>query len=195
MPKVAIDVDGVLANFTVAFTEVANKVYPGRVPLNFEPHDFGFNPLFSEAELAAIWRRVKATENFWLGMNPYHDSVMALARWLIVNQDQDVYLVTSRPATMGMTVTRQTDWWIRSCGIVPVNNYLGVIVVPDSARKVDLYEAGEFDYSIDDKGETVEQCDDLSGWHAAYLLDRPWNQEAKVKRRVKSLELFLKEIQ
>ena len=185
--------DGVLANFTESFTEVGNKMYPGRVPKGFEPTDWNFNGLFNAEEQDKIWEKIKATQNFWLGLSPYYDNVGHLAKWLVTVADQDVYFVTSRVQTAGMTVAKQTDWWLRACGIYPVNNYIGMIVVPDSNKKAGVYAAVEIAYSIDDKAETVEQCDSVPD-HLAYLLDRPWNQHAEVKRRVANLGAYLKEI-
>ncbi len=197
MAKIAIDCDGVLANFTESYVEFANKLYPGRVPPDFVPTDWEMNGKFTKAEDAKIWAKIINTENFWLGLSAYYENVGALAHFLIEQTNHDIYIVTSRAVTEGMTVAKQTEWWLRSCGIAPVHNYLGVLPVDSSNDKWRLYMAGGFDYSIDDKAETVEQCDMIHprlSNHKAYLLDQPWNQHANVKRRVKTLDAFLKEI-
>jgi 5'(3')-deoxyribonucleotidase len=195
--KIAIDCDGVLANFTEAYVEVANKLYPGRLHVGYEPSDWDMDGKFTKAEDANIWKRIRSTENFWLGLSAYYDHMGSLARFLISNEGHDVYIVTSRAPTAGFTVAKQTEWWLKSCGIAPVHNYLGVFPVDNSNDKWRVYLDAGFDYSIDDKAETVEQCDFIHprlSNHKAYLLDQKWNQHADVKRRVKTVEEFLKEI-
>lgn len=72
-------------------------------------------------------------------------------------------------------------------------NYLGIIPVDDSTLKAEVYKAAQIEYSVDDKSETVEQCDKLPN-HTAFLLDREWNQDAVVKHRVKSLSEYFEHI-
>ena len=203
MAKIAIDCDGVLANFTFAYIEVANKLFPRRFEGSFTESQWtSWNYAVESGRLTKkedgqVWAKIKSTDNFWLGLDAYVGNVGSLARWLIQQQNQDVYIVTSRSKTTGMTVAKQTDWWLRACGISPVNNYLSVFPVEDSNNKWLVYQSAGIEYSIDDKAETVAQCDfihpDLYK-HKAYLLDRPWNQDAKPARRAKSLDDFLKEI-
>jgi hypothetical protein len=203
MAKVALDCDGVLADFMGSFLEILYKIYPSH-PLTREKwNTWNYGGLVSKAEERAVWNRIRATENFWLGINAISNNVCALARWLITQRDQDVYLVTSRTPTAGLTVAKQTDWWIRSTGVEPVNNYLSIIPVARPEDKWKVYNTMGIGWSIDDKAETVEECDaymdfgpvpGAHGTHRAYLLDQPWNQEAKVQRRVKSVEAFLREV-
>jgi 5' nucleotidase, deoxy (Pyrimidine), cytosolic type C protein (NT5C) len=197
MAKVGIDVDGVLANFGAAFVDISNKIYPGRVERGWVPRDWGFDGKFTPAEIDKIWERIRATPNFWLSLSAYPDNIGALARWLAGHKNQDVYFVTSRADTAGMSVANQTELWIRSCGISKFDNYLGVMVVPNSEEKATLYQAAGIEWSIDDKPETVQACDllhPLLAKHRAYLLDRPWNQGARVEHRIGSVGAFLGEI-
>lgn len=193
MSKIAIDVDGVLANFTKAMIELAAKMYPGRVGPEYEPKDWWYSDAFSKGELNELISKAHSTPNFWFTLDPYPENVAALARWMVMQKHQDIYFCTSRMPSVGTTVAKQTSLWIDQMGIRSLHNYMAVAVVEDSNKKVAVYDALGVEYSIDDKAETVEQCDSLKG-HKAYLLDRPWNQDAKVNRRVQSLDSFLREI-
>lgn len=193
MAKIAIDCDGVLANFNDGFVELVNKMFPNRLPRGYVPATWDWDGYLTEAEIDKLFKRIKSTENWWLSLSAYPEAIGALSTWMIGVAGHDIWIVTSRIETMGMTVAKQTEWWLKSCAIYPVHNYLGVMPVPQSDMKAALYEAAEFDYSIDDKGETVEQCDEMPN-HKAYLLSQPWNRDAKVKHRVKSVAEFLKEI-
>lgn len=188
MSVVAIDLDGVLSDFNTA----AYRLVFGR-----EPQDVPFMPpewdWVKGAEARMLWKKIEGFYNFWLHLPAYPDNIVALARWLIQRVDQDVHFVTSRVPTAGMSVARQSEFWLQSCGIRPGQNYLGVVVVPDSDEKKYIYKAMGVEYSIDDRTETVEQCDSLPG-HQAFLLDRPWNQDAGVKRRATTLLGFLEKI-
>lgn len=194
MARIAIDCDGVLACFTDGAIEIINTLWPGRIPDGYSPPDWYFSDVgMTSADWNRVFERIKATSNWWLYLRAYNDSITALQTFFITHTNQDIYIVTSRVPTAGMTVTQQTERWIRSCGVTPLMNYLGVIVAPHPERKAELYDALDFDYSIDDKAETVEQCDALAN-HRAFLLNRSWNTEAQVKHRVNSVLDFLKHI-
>jgi hypothetical protein len=193
MAKISIDCDGVLANFLKAFAEEANHIWPGRFPKDYwQQHkqwDFPAD-LISKAEVNQVWERIKTTPDWWMRLDPHGENIGVLAIFFWMHRGHDVYIVTSRVETEGHTVAWQTDTWLRACGVSPCHNYLSVISVPNSNEKIDIYRAMQIDFSIDDKGETVEQCQQLKS-HIALLQDRPWNQDAKVKHRVKSVqELF-----
>lgn len=193
MAKVAIDCDGVLANFQVAFFKEANRIWPGRVDLDYEPS--GWNDLggLSGAEISRVWRNIVATPNWWLYAPALRENMAEFQVFLRTQRYHDVYIVTSRTPTKGMSVAKQTAIWLDQCDVEPNLNYLGVIVADNPPDKRRIYEAAGFGYSVDDKGTTVEECDTLEG-HQAFLLDAPWNQEAKVKRRIKSLSEFFSAI-
>lgn len=190
MAVIAIDCDGVLASFDGAFAEVVNRLKPGTLPPNWSPKQWNYGVEVGEELTDRAWRMILDTENFWLSLAPYMETMHDLAWFMHSEKNHAIYIVTSRSETKGMSAAHQTEVWLHSCGIRTFNNYLGVVVVPDSRRKKDIYRAIHADISIDDRPETVLQCESLDG-HKAYLLDRSWNQEAKVQRRVKTLKEFL----
>ena len=190
MARIAVDCDGVLANFIRAFVELFNRLHPGRNITEEAWTSWGGGGQFTKAEESAMWRVIQQTENFWLGVDAYSDCVGDLAQWLMTQRDQDVWIMTSRANSAGMTTTKQTQIWLDACGVRPIHNYLGVITVPNSDDKVDICSRLDIDWMIDDKTETIESMDRFPYLHAA-LLDRRWNQDAQVKWRVKSMVEFL----
>ena len=193
MAKVAIDVDGVLADFTKAFIGAVNSIWPARLKPDFVPTDWDWtNSGLTHGEISKVWWKIKKTSNWWLGLDAYSDNVGALAMWMASRTDHDIWLCTSRAVVAGLTCAKQTDIWVQSCGLRPVNNFMGIITVTNGNKKSMVYEAAEIEWSIDDKWETVIDCGLIGSFeHKAYLLNQTWNKDASVYRRVNTLEDFL----
>lgn len=197
MAKLSVDCDGVLADFGKAFFQMANKIWPGRVPLDYINRHWNDLGGLSSDEQNQVWERIKGSLNWWLGLEAFHENIVALERFLVGHSGHDVYIVTSRTPSLGMSVAHQTDQWLWACGVRPHANYLGVIATDYPSEKALLYKSTGMAYSVDDKLETVLQCQKLevTKGHKAFLLDRPWNQsEANVHRRIKSLAEFFKAV-
>lgn len=194
MAKISVDADGVICDFGRAFNEEANRIWPGKVPpgyVNTHWDDLGG---LTNDEQSQVWERIKASPNWWMGLQAYSENVAALEQFLEAHSGHDVYIVTSRTPTLGMSVAYQTEQWLHACGVRPHANYLGVIATDYPSEKARLYKATGMAYSVDDKGDTVAACDKRKG-HSAFLLNRPWNQEAKVRRRVNGLAEFFKAVE
>lgn len=189
MAKIAVDCDGVLAAFDEAFKDVANRMWPGRVREDYVNQHWNDLGGLDKDEQRQVWDRIKATPDWWLTVDAYTENVGAMAIFLHQHRGHDIWIVTSRAVTVGNTVAYQTYLWLRACGVDPVHNYLGVLPVDNWHDKKKIYKYAQIEYSVDDKTETVEDCDTLPD-HKAFLLDRPWNQDAKVKRRVSNLTAF-----
>ena len=179
--------DGVIADFMRAFNSLVG------LPPELVPSEYNYTGVLTRAELNAGFERAKAIPNWFLGLEPYRPNVHDLAVWLAYHSGHDVWIVTSRFETVGLSVALQTKMWIDMCGVKGYDNYFGVLTVPHSDDKVDICSRLNIDWIVDDKTETIESMDRFPYLHAA-LLDRPWNQDAQVKWRVKSLGEFLKEI-
>jgi len=196
MSRIAIDCDGVLADFTQAFVHECNHLWPGRFPFDFEPtawdalEGWGLTP----TEEGLVWQRIKRTPNWWLTLNAM-PGLSDLQRWLISHAGHDIFVCTSRCSSLGATTTMQTHLWLQSCGLRGVNNFVGVITVPKSKHKCDVYQAMEIEWSLDDKPETVIDCGLIDTMeHHAWLLSQPWNAKAGVHNRTSSVQEFLEKI-
>lgn len=193
MARLAVDADGVICRFEKAFFEAANSIWPGRCDPTYRPKSWDDFPPLTKADMRVVWDKIKATENFWLKTEAYTDNVGSLAKFLLTTTGNDVWIVTSRTRTAGMTVAKQTKLWLHACGVGNGVNYLGVVPVDNSDLKAEIYRAMQIEFSIDDKGETVQACDQLPN-HTAFLLDREWNTEFKVKHRAANLEAYFEHI-
>ena len=187
MARVAIDCDGVLADFVRAFNVIVG------LPPEFEPDNWDYRGVLTKKEIEAGFYRAKRIPNWFTTLEPHRENVAQLVRWLGATKGHDVWIVTSRFETSGMSAAWQTEWWARACGIKGYENYLGVVTVPLSEDKVDICSRLNVDWMVDDKIETIESFDRFPYFRAA-LMDRPWNQGAEVKWRVKDMEGFLNAI-
>ncbi len=181
---ISVDVDGVLANFTKAFAaKLALVGCP--TPPGFEPYDWEFGGSgATPAQIDAAWRLVDKAVDFWLSEAPYAENMAALVDYLGGNRD--VYFVTSRVPSAGMTVKNQTEAWLHQ------HTYYegGVVVKPRGVSKAEIYKALGIGWSIDDYDVNVREAQGLAN-HEAFLLDRPWNQHATDLPRMKTLKEFL----
>jgi len=188
----------VVTNFTDGFRDAANAIWPGRFKPDFMPtasdaeEGWGLIP----HEEGLVWQRIKQTPNWWLGLNAYSRNVGDLGIWLTSHVDHDIWFCTSRTPSAGMTVAKQTQLWLESCGLRAVNNFLGLVTIPNSDAKADFYRAAEIEWSIDDKPETVIACGLIDTFeHKAWLLRQPWNRGAPVHNQVSTMAEFLYKIE
>lgn len=192
--KIGFDVDGVLSDFIKAFGNVARSLYGSkRIPANFVPTDWNFGNLLTKEEMKETWKAVANTENFWAKEEPIF-GVKDVLKNFIKSNPGDIWFITARTQGTGATIAKQTQRWLRSTlGIYP-EDYCGIITVDKPEYKKAMMQAMGLNCFIDDHGPTIEDLDTVEGLEA-YLLDAPWNQDAKVKNRIASLDAYLKEIE
>lgn len=185
MKTVMFDVDGVLADFTKGFTEVAYRMYG--TPVRFMTdmayyNDFGLD----DEQVAEVWRYISAWRDWWSNLLPLVSpevfyQIQNLAR---LNQ---VYFVTNRyhgtPSTQNQTV-RFLQWH----GIESPS----VIV---SKHKAEVARALRVQFSIEDKAENASEIADVDV--RSYLIDRRYNQIDVDPRviRVATVSEFLEDVQ
>lgn len=153
MLKLAIDVDGVLANFCDSYA--ARLTFRTGIP--FPPmspewptvwqwdHAMGITP----AEEQYTWEQdILRTSNFWRNLKPYADTKPAV-RWLnrLTHSGNEVYFITNRP---GKQAKLQTEKWLYNLGM----NYPTVIVTSD---KLPFLKALKVNFFIDDKPDTLSE--------------------------------------
>lgn len=176
--NIAVDIDGVLADFTSAFKEIANRRFPGKLPDGYQPSDWMYSDVLTQNEVAEILSGVEDTVHFWSSLNPLPGaSELSDAAWDLKKAGIAIYYVTNRRPTAGVHPLYQTVYWLDRQRLRWMNS--SVIVVDDSKHKVHLYRTLDVRYSIDDKPDTVESCMAQSFPHSAYLLDQPWNRNER----------------
>lgn len=175
--RIGIDIDGVLANFYSAYEALIVEVagydlfcenrYPSAVPPVWDwPQFYGY----SDTVIREAWRRIKASDSFWLGLGVLPDIDTARAVYRLAH---DVYFVTDRA---GVNAKRQTEAWLHHQGFpgatVLISSHKGLCA---KALKLDVY--------VDDKGENIQDVDRDAPDTEGYLLHRPYNAAHDVKRR------------
>ena len=198
---IMIDLDGVLAQFDPAPTEIANRLWPGKIPTGYRPGDWYWSDVLNKKEWDAIWDEIIKTPDFWLSLSPYPESLIALSFYLgNENPGQVVYFITSRTETAGLSAQAQSERWLNRYGLFPRHDWLRygqrsrVIRVEHPSDKRKWVEDLNIGASLDDKIETVRDLQKIPG-HAAFLMDRSWNRNLTgVKYRVNSMAEFLQSV-
>lgn len=194
--KISIDLDGVVSDFTHAATRVINTIWPGRIPEGYEPTDWHWTDHMKKEDWGPVFKLIKTIDNFWETQKPYDANMTALRHFLLTEENQEVYYVTSRAQTTGRPLTLQCESWLMSNWIWPEKNYHAVLPIkegiPAEAKKA-MMEALGLEYSVDDYAPTVELCNTIPG-HRAFVLDRPWNRSYTHLPRVYSLAEYFQEV-
>lgn len=181
--KLGIDIDGVLADFMKPAKDIAEAV-TGK--LIYEPAlDWDWtNWHITDLQMDRIWEIIKDTSNFWMlltrlpGVNP--SDLIAL------DQHHTLYFITTRVPTKGLTVEKQSAYWLsHSLGLT----HPTVLV---SKHKDQLAKALKLDAMIDDKPENLAGIAQASPTTQLYLMDQSYNQHEKRFERVNTFEEFAK---
>lgn len=209
--KIAVDVDGVIADFTPGFARVANRLYPCTFPPNHVQRSWNFEETpelnLTKAKVSLVWDEIRNNEkNFWLGLAPILPERRALYDFLTSDERKakqiEVFYVTSRIPSTGDSVARQTRRWLKL-------NYVWdkgctCIVKPSGITKAEIYRALNIRYSVDDYWVNVPEpwihtesdvvYEEGSGHHG-FLLARPWNEDRRQGLEVvETLEEYFKAV-
>lgn len=171
--RLAIDLDGVVANFTKRYGEIINKLYPGAIPEGYDPPDWDWTDKLTPEMTKAAWEEIVRTSQFWLSLDTYPENAQALHAFINAYPSVEVYYVTARAETADYPVLLQTRWWLEQRGLMTYNT--SIIRVEHGKDKGRVLRALAVDYSVDDNVDNVinSMNDDPFGEH--YLLARSWN--------------------
>ena len=172
--RYGIDVDGIVCDFVSGFVREINNLWPGRLPLNYQPDSFTVWGDFTHKDWDVIWDYVSKKPNWWLTLHPYPDNLRAIAVHRIRHPEDEIFYVTARHEVEGMPTMHQTQTWLNQCGI----GGLGTAVIVDkTSDKAAIFNALMCDANIDDKLEAV--IEHHARTNGAFLLDRPWNRNER----------------
>lgn len=171
--RFGIDIDGVVADFITAYVREVNTVWPGKLPIGYQPIDWDWSDKLTKAEIKHVWGIITNQRyNWWLSLPPDFENVRAIAIHRIRHPEDEIFFVTARVKTKGMPTMHQTQTWLEQCGIGGLGT---AVIVDESGDKSAIFNALECDANIDDKLEAViEHSKQTKG---AFLLDRPWNRQ------------------
>lgn len=154
--KVVVDIDGVLAEFTYAYSTLAHKVSGGLVP---KAHSTGrqqtwdWDGQYSKQLMDECWKRIDESDSFWAEL-PLLCSASEVEELHRLKHEGDVSILylTGRFDMPTNSVADQTRYWLEKYDFPQ-----GELAF--STHKADFLRArGETPMSIiDDKPETIEE--------------------------------------
>jgi hypothetical protein len=194
LPRVAFDVDGVVADFSTGFMGLVNKKFG----TNFVRDQWisywdpilgkSDNPLFTQEQWDYGWEELVKTPFFWANLSAYQDVDFLTLDMEMATFQYNGYFVTRRrdleTHELGDS-NAQTRIFLENHGL---KNFCSVI----SSLKKDRIEVLKLigaDAYIDDWGEQFLEARE-AGLNA-YLIDRPHNQEVDTPFRVKTVHEYV----
>jgi hypothetical protein len=129
--RIGFDMDGVLADFSAAFREVELRLFGPSSTIkpespeveaqqeeDAEPQPAGGEPTPREMRRRrdAIWSSIHNTSDFWATLQPLDPGAVRRIHESMLRLGWEVFFITQRPATVGQTVQRQTQQWLREQG-------------------------------------------------------------------------------
>lgn len=191
--SIIIDVDGVLADFTLGFTTTAMKEFNSNIPCipSVFHQKWSFKDIMSPSAVNATWEYIHANPDWWGSLRSLL-SVDEGDRLQYIGTKVPIYFVTHRPENARVPTAK---WLTEIIGI----EYPSVIC---SKKKGEIAKVLNASHAIDDKLENIWCIHWLSDspQTKAYLLDRPYNRidvevGANNVYRIKTFEEFLDEVE
>ncbi len=191
--RVAIDLDGIVANFVSSAIKHFQIQYPF-LPNDWQPGKFNvavdlaerFN--INKKEIRRIMGALMASDDFWLNLEPHQENIDAIRENLLHDPAYEVFYLTSRPKG----TVRPTNEWLIRYELMASN--AGLIQVEHKRDKASVICAIEADFSIDDSLEVLEHTLQINA-HKTFLLTRPWNIDTDLPvQRVSNLAEFVEHV-
>ena len=165
--RLGVDLDGTLADLSSAYHACEQRMFGSTSADAVEPPAEAEAEPRDETDVADdrlkrarqrslrqehVWRTIKQTPDFWLGLQPIEDGIIARLYDTAVRGGWEVFFITQRPATAGLTVQMQSQRWLIEHGFPTPS------VVTLSGSRGKAASALELDYLIDD---TPKNCVDV----------------------------------
>lgn len=190
--RVGFDMDGVITNFSTAYTELLHRL-DSKIPIINNQRDIldwtfnKFLPISREVESKA-WDIIRSDDYFWVSLKPLID-LSELIDFITLHKNKiDFYFITSRPNSKNTTATYQTTQWLKFYGVEDP-------IVIETSQKGLAASLLRLSYYIDDK---VENCEDVLQYVPGckvYSPDYPYNMyNSKKVVRVSSVIDYIKDI-
>lgn len=195
--NIAIDLDGVVANFSLKFSEVCRKVFGDHLPLvdkdsmilDWDWHKW--YPLTKE-EVSQVWKHLMTKEdNFWETLPILNQNDWESIKELQYHDHINVYFITARATSPGKTVTKQSINWLKNNGWENPQ----VIKTDDKEHFIKHLNIKFF---VDDKKENCEAVKKENPNCNVYVFDTHYNRHLDASKngmkRIISLNEFLVDV-
>lgn len=180
-----IDCDGVIAAFDQRFQAISREIFGKPAGSAFVPHTrWDWNDLgITAGEIDVIWRRIRSTKNFWLTLGKERGTESLKEASL----EFDLYFITHRVPTVGLSITVQTAAWIKNNYDIPFPQVIPTQAKGEVAKALKIYAY------IDDKPENVVEVAAATSRETTFVCDRGYNrgEEMASYPRVATLDDFI----
>lgn len=167
--SVVVDIDGVLADFVLGFTELASREFNSNIPHIPTPFHqvWSFKNIMSPQETNATWEYIHSHPEWWGTLRALIDDGLS-QRLAYLTTRVPTYFVTHRPDA----AHKVTANWLE--GVIGIDHPTVVI----SKKKGEISRLLNATHAIDDKLENAWCIHWLSDrpQTKTYLLDRPYNR-------------------
>lgn len=148
--RIALDIDGVMADFTTGFTKLAEE-------LGITDHHWGpaEQPTWHfDFHMKPVWQEVDRCQNWWMSLEPLvTPGEVTELNQLIHNYGVEVVFITNRGPTSGLSAERQSGLWLEGIG---VDMRQATVLCAGAGKKGALAAALDIDYAIDDNVANLE---------------------------------------
>ena len=176
-----LDVDGVLAAFSPAFIDIANRMFG----LDLKPEDqtgWAHQSLgLSDEQADQVWEEINSTPNWWATLS----KLPGTAALTDAASRHRLYFITHRnPTVVGLPIEEQTANWIRR------EFYIPNPTVITCEKKGTVARGLELDAFIDDKYANTRDVHSKSPLTKVFLHNAPYNTNPEMDVLVSQLRLI-----
>ena len=165
--RIGFDMDGVLADFATGFREIEKRLFGSASTITAEAPEVEAKqeeaaeaaasaeptPRETRRRLDAVWKAIHETPDFWTTLKPHDPAAVRRIHEMMIRHRLEIFFITQRPATVGQTVQRQTQYWLRQQGF----DLPSVLVI--SGSRGAAAGALRLDYHVDD---SPQNCLDVA---------------------------------
>lgn len=177
--RIGVDVDDVLANFIKKFRHMAHLKFgvdESIVPCDWKFSNFKLKP----EQFSELWKEVADTNNFWIDLEPKEGcELMAKAE-----KKHDIFFISSRVASKGLSVKDQTGWWLASA----LSVHFPTVII--TSEKGPLAAALKLEAFIDDRDKNCIEIAQAVPNCKVFLKDAGHNKNFNDFPRVGSFDEF-----
>lgn len=171
MKTIVFDIDGVLADFSFAFTTLKQKIFgTGKIISDLTQTSWDYTEIMTPHQRTEVWHVLKETHSWWTTLLPLvPESIFVWIDNLTINHE--VYFLTNRFSHMNPP-GEQTITWLKKMGISDPR----VIV---SSRKGEIISAVKADFAIEDNWSNACAIHWMAEGCQTFLIKRGYNEEAR----------------